>query len=126
LGILLTTVKLTADVRSGIMDYAKDKYPNEMILLLRGRLEKGVAHVESLVIPPFAAGSRTRSLFNQWALPPDPSLIGTVHSHPSGIARPSTADLLYSYGAVIMILGFPADLKAFDRNGKYLDVIIDG
>ena len=37
----------------------------------------------------------------------DFSIMGTVHSHPSGNLTPSVADLNHFFGKVFMIIGFP-------------------
>jgi len=111
------------NIREAVLEYASSEYPNEMLLLLRGKIRKETAFIESLVIPPFARGSNNRAYFNRMALPADRSLIGSIHSHPSGVALPSTEDLLYGYGPVIMIIGCPDDIKAFDKSGKTLKVV---
>jgi proteasome lid subunit RPN8/RPN11 len=57
-------------------------------------------------------------------LPMDFSIIGTVHSHPSGSLIPSPVDLNNSMGRVIVIVGFPYDgeenVAAYNRDGKRL------
>jgi proteasome lid subunit RPN8/RPN11 len=110
-------------LKEGVLEYARSGYPNEVLLLLRGKVKGETAFIESLVIPPFARGSSNRAYFNRLALPADRSLVGSIHSHPSGVALPSTEDLLYGYGPVIMIIGYPDEVRAFDKNGKMLNVI---
>ena len=56
-------------------------------------------------------------------LPVDLTVVGTVHSHPSGALRPSDADLrlFRSWGRRHLILGQPfgpSSWKAYDGNGR--------
>jgi proteasome lid subunit RPN8/RPN11 len=37
----------------------------------------------------------------------DFSVVGTVHSHPSGNINPSHVDLNHFFGRILMIVGFP-------------------
>jgi proteasome lid subunit RPN8/RPN11 len=52
----------------------------------------------------------------------DFSVVGTVHSHPSGNFSPSSADLNHFFGRVLMIAAFPfADennIAVYTRNGE--------
>jgi hypothetical protein len=56
-------------------------------------------------------------------LPADLSVVGTVHSHPSGALHPSDADLrlFRSWGRRHLILGAPygqGSWRAYDGNGR--------
>jgi proteasome lid subunit RPN8/RPN11 len=61
-------------------------------------------------------------------LPMDFSIIGTVHSHPSGNLTPSHTDLNHVFGIVLMIVGFPfADERnaaVYNRSGEKLPLQI--
>jgi proteasome lid subunit RPN8/RPN11 len=61
-------------------------------------------------------------------LPMDFSLIGTVHSHPSGVAKPSMADLHHSFGRIIMIVAFPynneENIAVYNHSGEKLTLKI--
>lgn len=121
---MISGVIVPEDIMKGIVEYAREGYPNEILLLLRGKIKDGLACVESVVIPPFAKGGRQRAYFNPAALPAGMGIIGSVHSHPSGVAIPSAEDLLYGYGPIIMIVGYPATVRAFDKNGMELRVMV--
>jgi proteasome lid subunit RPN8/RPN11 len=55
-------------------------------------------------------------------LPMDFSIIGTVHSHPSGNLTPSVGDLNHFFGIVLMIVSFPyaneQNVAVYNRNGE--------
>jgi len=63
--------------------------------------------VKDLIIPPLATHGRSFASFPAHMLPMDFSLIGSVHSHPSGVAKPSVEDLNRSFGTIIMIVAYP-------------------
>jgi len=55
-------------------------------------------------------------------LPIDFSIIGTAHSHPSGVLRPSPADMNRFYGRIMIIAAYPyrseRDIAVFNGEGK--------
>jgi proteasome lid subunit RPN8/RPN11 len=57
-------------------------------------------------------------------MPMDFSVIGTMHSHPSGSLRPSNTDLNHFFGLTLMIAAFPfeneANVAVYDRSGERL------
>jgi proteasome lid subunit RPN8/RPN11 len=116
-------------------DAAADTHPDEYMGLLRGedarRLgldREGTVVTDVLVIPgttsnPVSATVRTDMI------PNDVRAVGSIHSHPNGVLRPSDADLAtFTRGKVHIILGAPYgpdDWKAFDNEGtpRSLDVL---
>ncbi|MEM3011645.1 MAG: Mov34/MPN/PAD-1 family protein [Candidatus Bathyarchaeia archaeon] len=119
-----TTVLITHEVLESILQHAKHVHPKEMILLLRGKTSKNQIKITDLIIPPFFTHGRGFSGFQPHMLPMDFSLIGLVHSHPSGILLPSTEDLNRMYGRIMMIVGFPyngiENIAVYDRQGQML------
>ncbi len=108
-----------------IMESAKDSYPNEFAAFLRA--DRNIIY-EIVLLPGTVSGKRS-AVYRLYMKPIDFSLIGTVHSHPSGVTIPSPEDLdLFSKtGKVHIIVGFPyriTDFSAYDRNGKNIDVEI--
>ena len=97
------TITITKETRDGILTYCKMNHPNEGILILRGKSNKGNVIINGLVIPPFSHHGPTFAGFPHSFLPFDPSYVGTVHSHPSGSARPSVTDLHNFFGFVIKL-----------------------
>jgi len=114
-------VTLRAEVADSLLSYGRARYPNEGILLLRGRCEQEKILVNDLVIPPLAIDGHGFSSFPLYMLPTDLSIIGTAHSHPSGILEPSTYDLNHFYGMIMIIIAYPyrstSNLRAFNREG---------
>lgn len=122
------TIILTKQARDGILSYCKMNHPNEGILILRGKYRKGgEVHVDGLVIPPFFHTGPTFAGFPHNFLPLDPSYVGTVHSHPNGVARPSVTDLHNFFGFVSLIVQSPYednDIFAYDRDGNTLEMTV--
>ena len=118
-------MQIQRDVLRSILAWAGERHPNEIILLLRGQVEKEVARVDEFLFPPYASGGRGFAQFPVHMLPIDFSVIGTIHSHPSGSPRPSPTDLNKFYGKVMMILGYPYRVdcvRAYDSRGEPLKI----
>ncbi len=111
-----------------ILEGAKQLYPRESFLLLRGKKSKGVIQVSDLIIAPFAVHGKGFAGFSSYMLPMDFSIVGTVHSHPSGNTRPSHVDLNHMFGRIIMIVGFPFEsennIAVYDSNGKRIGLTV--
>jgi len=118
------TVSVCNEVLMAILEGAKRVYPRESILLLRGKRKKGLIEVSDLVVPPFATRGLRFSSVPLHMLPMDFSIVGTVHSHPSGNVNPSHADLNHAFGSVIMIVGYPyldeRNVAVYNHDGQKL------
>jgi len=117
------------------LEASEDAHPNEYMAFLRaseagdlGLDRDGQVITDVLVIPgtssnPVSATVRTNMI------PNDRTAVGSVHSHPNGVLRPSAEDLsTFTRGDVHIILGAPygrTDWKAFDEEGqpRELDVL---
>src|SRR4030042_1611459 len=123
-----TIVQLPADLLDAIYAGAKQLYPRESFLILRGKKRKGIIYVSDLVLAPFAVHGEGFANFNPYMLSGDFSLVGTVHSHPSGDIRPSHVDLNHFFGRILMIVGYPYKGKTciavYDSNGDKLPLEI--
>lgn len=120
-------IKLKKDVRDGIISFSKIKYPNEAILILRGKSKKGIITIDGLVMPPFAYGGSTYSGFPHYLLPGDTSYVGIVHSHPSGSAKQSITDQNNFWGLISLIIKYPFnddDIFAWDSKGNSVKLTI--
>ncbi len=100
-------VEVPQDILDAIFAGAKQLYPRESFLLLRGKSSKGTIKVTDLLLAPFAAHGRGEVHFNPYMFSGDFSLVGTVHSHPSGNVSPSDVDMNYFFGRILMIVGYP-------------------
>lgn len=120
------SVSIPRHLLDTILEGAKQLYPRESFLLLRGKKSKGVVSVSDLIVAPFAVHGKGFASFSSYMLPMDFSIVGTVHSHPSGINRPSNVDLNHMFGRVIMIVAYPyagkEDVAVYDSNGERISL----
>jgi len=118
------TISIPRNLLDTILEGAKHLYPRESFLLLRGKKSKGVITVSDLVVAPFAVHGNGFASYSPHMLPMDFSVVGTVHSHPSGNIQPSHVDLNHMMGRILMIVGHPyADERSvavYDSNGEKL------
>lgn len=121
-----TTVHIPSNILDAIYAGAKELFPRESFLLLRGKKRKNIIQVTDLVLAPFAVHGEGFANFNPYMFTGDYSLVGTVHSHPSGDNSPSDTDLNYFFGRVLMIVGFPYEGKdcvaAYDSEGEKMPI----
>jgi len=117
-------VSIERQVIVSILEYARACYPKEGILLLRGKKRKDKIIIEEIVVPPLSVRGSGFSNFPMYMLPIDFSIVGTVHSHPSGALRPSTTDLNHFYGKIMVITAYPfrseRDIIVLDGEGNAL------
>lgn len=102
-----------------ILEASKSQYPEEFGALMRA--EKGV--IKELVLLPGTVSGHRHAIFQFHNLPIDFTIVGTVHSHPSGVCYPSGADLqlFQKYGWVHIIVCSPFDRSSwacFDGSGQ--------
>jgi len=117
------------------LESSRQTHPNEYMGLLRGQPastldldERGTVITDVLIIPGTSSNSVSATVQTNM-IPNDSKSLGSVHSHPNGVIRPSDADLrTFGKGDVHIIIGAPYgrdDWRAFDRNGEptTLDVL---
>jgi proteasome lid subunit RPN8/RPN11 len=120
-------IGIAEDTIEFVLDAARDAHPDEYMGLLRGERARrvgidrdGLVVTDVLVIPgttsnPTSATVKTNMI-------PNMRRVGSVHSHPNGVLRPSNADLqTFGTGEAHIILGHPyrrGDWRAFDREGE--------
>jgi len=104
------------------LSYAKACHPNEGVLLLRGKAGKDKIMIDDVEIPPLAVHGQNFSNFPLYRLPIDFSIVGTAHSHPSGVLHPSVGDMNNFYGRIMIITAFPyeteQDMIVLNSEGK--------
>ena len=122
------TVSIKLEILEAIFEGARHLYPRETILMLRGKKSKDIIQINDLIIPPLATYGEGFASYPFHLLPVDFSLVGTVHSHPSGDKTPSDVDLNNFFGRVMMIVGFPymtdQDVVAYNWSGDRLPILI--
>ena len=123
------TIYVSFELLEAVFESAKRLYPRETILMLRGKKSKDRIEIVDLVIPPFAAHGHGFANFPMYMLPMDFSLVGTVHSHPSGNINPSSMDLNHFFGRILMIVGFPYNgeehVAVYNSEGMKLPLIVN-
>ena len=116
-------VRVKKELIDGILSYSRDMHPREVILLLRGKAGNDI-EVNEVVMPPGAIQGLGFSGFQPHMLPFDLSIVGVVHSHPSGSSSPSVHDLNHPYGRITMIAAYPYrsvdDVTIFGKGGQML------
>lgn len=100
-------VRISREALDSILTHALSIHPREAVLLLRGEAKKEYITVREVLIPPLATYGRGFSIIPLVYLPIDFSIVGTVHSHPSGDLKPSIEDLNNIYGLILMIVAHP-------------------
>jgi proteasome lid subunit RPN8/RPN11 len=118
-----------------VLRASEDTHPNEYMGFLRatdtsrlGLDRDGQVITDVLVIPGTVSGP-TSATVKENMRPNNVQSVGSVHSHPNGVLRPSDADLgTFGQGEVHIIVGAPygrTDWQAFDNTGEptELDVL---
>lgn len=121
----LMEVVLSREMLEGLFCLAKENHPREIFLLLRGKISNCSAYIDELIYPINTTFGYGFSGFNPHNLPLDPSIIGSVHSHPSGTSKPSIQDLHNFFGVIMVILAYPYNLAStsvYDKAGRSLRV----
>jgi proteasome lid subunit RPN8/RPN11 len=119
-------VSMSRKLLDTILAGAKQLFPKESILLLRGKKGKGLIVVTDLLVPPLASYGRGFAHIPVYMMPMDFSVVGTVHSHPSGNFSPSNTDLNHFFGRILMIVASPflneMNVAIYGRSGERLEL----
>jgi proteasome lid subunit RPN8/RPN11 len=81
--------KIKKSLLEDLIEASNKYYPDEFMCFLSGN--KKTQEVKEIVFLPTTNGKNFASI-NTNIIPFDPEIIGSVHSHPNGVASPSTAD----------------------------------
>jgi proteasome lid subunit RPN8/RPN11 len=118
------TVSLSKELFQTILKGAKNLYPRETVLLLRGKRTKNMISISELIVPPLATYGQGFASIRLHMLPMDFSIVGTAHSHPSSSLTPSPTDLNSFFGKILMIVCFPFEdennVAVYNRDGERL------
>ncbi|UTF53410.1 Mov34/MPN/PAD-1 family protein [Natronosalvus rutilus] len=110
------------------LESSEAAHPDEYMGFLRGTEatelgldREGLVITDVLIIPGTESNSVSATVQTS-SIPNDVKALGSVHSHPNGVIRPSQADLeTFGRGSVHVIIGAPYrrnDWKAFDSQGR--------
>jgi len=107
-----------------ILESARSLHPKETIFLLRGKTRKHEIVISEIVIPPSATYGKGFASLPMYMMPIDFSIIGTVHSHPSGSLALSVEDLNHAMGKIILVTAYPYSgvecSAVYNRKGEKL------
>ena len=111
---------------------SEDSHPSEYMGQLRGEdarslgVDREGTVVTDVLLAPGTTSNPVSAEFNPSYMPNDLRSVGSIHSHPNGVLRPSDADLAtFQRGDVHVIVGAPYgrdDWRAFDREGEPTDL----
>ncbi len=110
-----------------MLSFARERHPKEAILLLRGKVKKESITLTDYLFPPFATTNSVSASYPIHMLPIDFSIVGTIHSHPSGGLHLSTQDVNHMYGRFSMLTAFPygsEDVAAFNKQGERIPISV--
>ena len=118
-------IAIKKELIDGIIGLCKAQHPNEILGFLR--VEDGIA--SEYILLPGAITNETSGVFSPGRVPFDPTLEGSVHSHPSGVPYPSKKDLekVFMSKRFNFIVGYPYtynSTRCFDQKGNELNFII--
>ena len=128
-------IGIAEDALSFVLSASEDAHPDEYMGLLRGEaasdlgLDRDGTVITDVVVIPGTESNSVSATVKTSMKPNDVQSLGSVHSHPNGVLRPSDADLrTFGSGEVHIIIGAPYgrdDWEAFDSHGepRDLDVI---
>ncbi|MGQ4555895.1 Mov34/MPN/PAD-1 family protein [Halobellus sp. GM3] len=126
---------IATDALDFAREASRETHPDEYMGFLRGEsatdlgLDRSGTVITDVLIVPGTRSNPVSATVDSNMIPNDSRAVGSIHSHPNGVLRPSDADLdTFGQGDVHIILGHPygpADWRAFDQHGdvRDLDVI---
>jgi len=120
---------ISAEVLESCLIGAQESHPNEFLGMLAGSKGKEIILADRLYLAPLTYSDEGSVSFDEFNMPIAMGVVGTFHSHPTGPALPSRADLkLFSQkGACHLIAAYPykrADVRCFDSKGKEMPFVV--
>lgn len=126
---------IARDTMEFILEACEQTHPNEYMGFLRAEdarslgLDRDGQIITDVLVIPGTVSNPTSATVKTNMKPNDLRNVGSVHSHPNGVLRPSDEDLMtFGQGNVHIIVGAPyawGDWRAFDNDGNQttLDVL---
>jgi proteasome lid subunit RPN8/RPN11 len=107
--IIFMEWSIDKEVIQYIMDFSKEYYPREFAALLRAKkVGNEERRIYEVIFTPGLISGKSSATYNPIHLPHYFDVVGTVHSHPSSFAEPSSKDLyLFSSNPVNIIVFYP-------------------
>ena len=114
---------IAADTLALLLNMGRESHPNEFAALLEP--ENGIIQ-DVDIIPGTIGGSESASVLFEM-IPINLGHIGSAHSHPNGVIRPSEADLGFfsRAGSYHIIVGYPYEQDCwgcFRSDGSRIDL----
>ena len=115
--------KLKKTLLEDLLEASKKYYPDEFMCFLAGDKENKT--ILEIVLLPNKSG-RTFASIQESVIPIDDTIIGSVHSHPRGQARPSSADKKFfgRYELNLIISTTNEQIAFFDSKSEEIRVDI--
>jgi len=111
--------KIKKQLLEEICNAAKNYYPNEFMCFLFGNKET----IEEIVLLPNTSGKDFAQI-SPTVIPIDEQILGSLHSHPNGSARPSEADKQFfrrhKINAIIDGSYLPERVNFFNSKGEQI------
>ncbi len=116
------SLKISKGVLKMALAAARDMHPDEFVAVLGGKGDL----IDELIFLPFQSGG-VSAIIQMDMLPLGMRIFGTIHSHPSPNAMPSSEDLAMfaRYGKVHIIVAYPYgkdDWRCYDREGNPAEI----
>ncbi|ERG96587.1 MAG: putative metal-dependent protease of the PAD1/JAB1 superfamily [Haloquadratum walsbyi J07HQW2] len=119
-------------IASDALEFARkaseETHPDEYMGLLRGEdarrvgLDRSGTVITEVLIVPGTQSTPTSATVDSNMIPNDRHAVGSIHSHPNGVLKPSDTDRnTFGKGRVHIIMGHPYgvnDWAAFDQQGS--------
>ena len=117
-------MQIKKSVLLDVIDAARNTFPDEFFAMLAVKEKEGL--VEEFVVVPAVFG-KAHTIIRSDLVPFDKKIVGSVHSHPSPNAFPSSADInsFRHFGEIHLIIAAPFNLSsinAFDWKGKRIEL----
>jgi proteasome lid subunit RPN8/RPN11 len=110
------------------LEVSRDAHPNEAMGFFQGTkaselgLDRDGTVITDIAVVPGTTSNPYSATVRENLVPTGGKSLGSIHSHPNGVLRPSDQDLqTFGAGKVHVITGHPyrrGDWRAFDRQGE--------
>ena len=110
-------VKISSIVAKQVIAWARRNFSKEFFAYLSGRKTKDGLMISHIAYQPYVASS-VHTMTLPFIAQEMSGVLGTVHSHPSGVLIPSNTDLNTFKKFPVNIIVNQIDFDVFDSNGR--------